>query len=113
MPQTDDAPSASGTSWVYVIELDSKVVGTRVKWDSRNPSYVPGRPCVYVGSTSRTPEERFEQHKRGFKAARIVKKYGVRVMQRACRRVPSDEAERREVARAARLRKRGWWVWQN
>jgi hypothetical protein len=34
---------------------------------------------VYVGSSARTPEERFEQHLRGYKSARLVKRYALRL----------------------------------
>jgi hypothetical protein len=33
--------------------------------------------ALYVGKTIRSPEERFQQHKDGYKASRYVKKYGV------------------------------------
>jgi predicted GIY-YIG superfamily endonuclease len=36
-----------------------------------------GRECYYVGMTGLAVEERFENHKRGHKAARIVQLYGV------------------------------------
>ena len=58
---------------VYVIELDSTAVAN------------PGEGYVYVGQTSRTPEERFEQHRDGAKNkhgrlyATVVKKYGVKL----------------------------------
>lgn len=37
-------------------------------------------PCVYVGMTGLTPEERFENHKKGIKAAGVVKRYGVKLL---------------------------------
>jgi hypothetical protein len=36
--------------------------------------------ALYVGKTNRTPEERFHQHKDGYKASRYVKKYGIRLL---------------------------------
>ena len=33
--------------------------------------------ALYVGKTNRKTEERFQQHKDGYKASRYVKKYGV------------------------------------
>ena len=56
-------------SRVYVIELD-RSAGRR-----RDPRI----PWVYVGSSARTPEERFEQHRRGYKSARIVKRHALRL----------------------------------
>ena len=37
-----------------------------------NPRY----PSVYVGQSVRPPRERLEQHKRGYRASRVVKKHG-------------------------------------
>jgi hypothetical protein len=36
-----------------------------------------GRDGYYVGMTGIPPAERFANHKRGYKAARVVQKYGV------------------------------------
>ena len=54
---------------VYVIELD-RAAGRR-----RDPRI----PWVYVGSSARSPEERFEQHLRGYKSARLVKRHALRL----------------------------------
>jgi hypothetical protein len=56
-------------SSVYVIELD-RSAGRR-----RDPRI----PWVYVGSSARSPEERFAQHRRGYKSARLVKRFAVRL----------------------------------
>lgn len=56
-------------SRVYVIELD-RSAGRR-----RDPRI----PWVYVGSSARSPEERFEQHQRGYKSARLVKRHALRL----------------------------------
>ena len=45
-----------------------------------NPKRDPKRPCVYVGMTGLTPEERFANHKAGTKAAPVVKRYGLRLL---------------------------------
>jgi enoyl-CoA hydratase/carnithine racemase len=34
---------------------------------------------VYVGSSARSPEERFDQHLRGYKSARLVKRFALRL----------------------------------
>ena len=58
---------------VYVIELDKTAVSN------------PGKGYVYVGETSRTPEERFKQHRDGARNkngrlyANVVKQHGVRL----------------------------------
>jgi hypothetical protein len=56
-------------SRVYVIELD-RAAGRR-----RDPRI----PWVYVGSSARSPEERFAQHLRGYKSARLVKRFALRL----------------------------------
>jgi hypothetical protein len=73
-------------------------------------------PCVYVGMTGRTPEERFQQHKAGYKAARFVHKFGIRLKPRqyqAYNPMTAAEAKYMEVEKARRLRNRGYGVWQN
>jgi hypothetical protein len=100
---------------IYVIELDSSILKLR-KFNDKNPNYKEGKPCVYVGMTYRTPEERFEQHRRGYKSSRYVKKYGIRLKPRLYEShnpMKREEAEKMEVEKARRLRNRGYAVWQN
>ncbi len=43
----------------------------------------PRRACrwgLYVGETSRDPDLRFDQHKKGYKASRWVNRFGVRLL---------------------------------
>jgi hypothetical protein len=54
---------------VYVIELRAGA-GRR-----RDPRI----PWVYVGSSSRDPEVRFAQHERGYRSARLVKRFALRL----------------------------------
>ena len=56
-------------SHVYVIELSAKA-GRR-----RDPRI----PWVYVGSSAREPETRFEQHRRGYKSSGLVRRFAVRL----------------------------------
>jgi predicted GIY-YIG superfamily endonuclease len=35
---------------------------------------------LYVGETSRDPDQRFDQHKTGYKASRVVSRFGVRLL---------------------------------
>jgi hypothetical protein len=60
--KTHNKPRAK--SKVYIVLL--KVVGRK------RSGY-----ALYVGKTNRKTEERFQQHKDGYKASRYVKKYGV------------------------------------
>ncbi len=54
---------------VYVIEL---AAGAGRRRD-------PRIPWVYVGSSAREAEIRFEQHRRGYRSARLVKRFAVRL----------------------------------
>ncbi|HEY1354675.1 MAG TPA: hypothetical protein VGF09_00020 [Solirubrobacterales bacterium] len=56
-------------SRVYVIEL-AREAGRR-----RDPRL----PWVYVGSSARDPERRFEQHRNGYRSARLVKRFALRL----------------------------------
>ena len=51
----------------------------------------PAKPCVYVGMTGLAVQERFQNHKAGRKAARIVKNYGIGPMPELLRLFKSDE----------------------
>ena len=65
--------------YVYVIELDEKVT-THKKFRLKNPNYIRGNGCVYVGQSARKPEIRFEQHKEGYKANYFAKLYGIKLL---------------------------------
>ena len=71
--------SAAHHHHVYVVLLS--VEAARLK-DVRaaNPDRDPARPCLYVGMTGLTPEERFANHKSGLKAAKVVQQYGIRLL---------------------------------
>ena len=102
---------------VYVIRLQQRAEHERAL-QRKNPNYVPGKPVVYVGSTGKTPEERFRQHLTGRRHwNRFVRRYGHRLFYWAMRDVPTfatrAEAEAAEAALAERLRARSWMVWQN
>jgi hypothetical protein len=92
-------PKARGHHNVYVVYL-------------RNPNG-DGRAGYYVGMTGLTPEERFHNHKNGIKAARVVKKHGVRLVPRLYAHLnpmPYEKAKAMEVFLAESLRKRGYVV---
>ncbi len=78
----------------------------------RNPNG-DGRAAYYVGMTGLTPEARFENHKNGVKAARVVKKFGERLVPKLYAHLnpmPYRKAQSMEVALADSLRKRGFVV---
>ena len=64
---------------VYVVLLDLDVGKIR-KVCAENPKCNPNKPCIYVGMTGLTPEERFENHKAGIKDAWVVKRCGIRLL---------------------------------
>jgi predicted GIY-YIG superfamily endonuclease len=64
---------------VYVILLDPSVL-RHPSILRLNPNRQPTKPCVYVGMTGLSVEQRFENHKKGQKSAWVVKKYGLRLM---------------------------------
>src|SRR5262249_31557056 len=70
-----------------------------------------GRIPVYVGQTAVTAQERFEQHERGYRAASVVKKFGVRIRPRLAsgfdEMTTQTEALAAEAELARPLRKRG------
>ncbi len=61
---------------VYVVLLSSKARKLRAV-RAENPKADPKKPCLYIGMTGLTPEERFQNHKSGLKAARVVQLYGL------------------------------------
>ena len=78
----------------------------------RNPKR-DGRAAYYVGMTGLTPEQRFENHKNGVKAARVVRKFGERLVPKLYAHLnpmPYEKAVYMEGALAESLRKRGYVV---
>ena len=68
---------------VYVIELRKKVFTENRKFREANPQFKEVLECLYVGMTSKSPRERFLQHKTGYRnkkghklSSNIVQKYG-------------------------------------
>lgn len=68
---------------IYVVELSKRVFTENTKFREANPQFNGVLECLYVGMTSKTARERFEQHKtgqkskKGFKlSSNIVQKYG-------------------------------------
>lgn len=97
---------------VYVVLLDPGV--TREPGVlAGNPARDPRRPCVYVGMTGISPEERFANHQAGYKASRHVFRYGVRLMPELyeyLNPMPYDAACQMEKELAEELRAAGYTV---
>jgi ribosome-binding factor A len=64
---------------VYVVLLDP-AVGKLRKVQNVNLDRDPAKPCVYVGMTGLTPEERFANHQQGIKSSTLVKRFGRRLL---------------------------------
>jgi predicted GIY-YIG superfamily endonuclease len=78
----------------------------------RNPQG-DGRAGYYVGMTGLSPEQRFQNHRAGIKAARVVRQHGVRLVPRLYAHLnpmPYRKALEMEAALADSLRKRGYQV---
>jgi predicted GIY-YIG superfamily endonuclease len=78
----------------------------------RNPKG-DGKAGYYVGMTGLDPEVRFENHKRGYKAARVVRRFGERLVPKLYAHLnPMSYAKavQMEAILADSLRKRGYVV---
>jgi hypothetical protein len=79
----------------------------------RNPRG-DGKAGYYVGMTGLTPNQRFQNHKAGVKAARIVRRFGERLVPRLYAHLnpmPYARAKEMEAILADSLRKRGFVVY--
>jgi hypothetical protein len=97
---------------VYVVLLDP-AVGRIRKVRAENPKRDRKKPCVYVGMTGLTPEERFANHKAGTKAAWVVKCYGLRLLPELyghLNPMPYEAAAQMEMDLAEDLRRAGYTV---
>jgi hypothetical protein len=115
--------STKKTYSIYVIELNPNVLKIK-KFREKNPDYIEGKPCVYVGYTDKTPEERFAEHKAGMRKGPLrwhntyAKNFGTRLKPRLFKyqnsqNMSQPEAKDMEIEKARRLRKRGYAIWQN
>jgi hypothetical protein len=97
---------------VYVVLLDATVSKIR-KVRAENPQRDPKNPCVYVGMTGLTPEERFANHKAGIKDAWVVRRYSIRLLPELYAHLnpmPFDAAAQMEKDLAEDLRRAGYTV---
>ncbi len=107
MPDTDDYHHS-----VYVILLDPAVL-RHSSVLRLNPERDPAKPCLYVGMTGLPIEERFENHKAGYKAAWVVEKYGVQLLPELFAHLnpmPYEAAAQMEIELAEELRAAGYTV---
>jgi len=99
---------------VYVVEL-SKDVLYEARFRKSNPDYISGKPCVYVGMTGLSPDQRFDKHKAGIQSNKYVFDYGLRLLPELYEMynpMPYGGACEMEVELAIGLREAGYGVWQ-
>ena len=110
---------------VYVVELRKKVFTENYKFRDANPQFNGVLECLYVGMTSKTPAERFKQHKTGYVSkkgykisAYFVQKYGAYLRPSLydhinLKPMTRNEALAMEEKLAWDLRRQGYAVWFN
>ena len=108
---------------IYVIELRKRVFTENFRFRAANPQFNGVLECLYVGMTSKTPRERFEQHKTGFinekghkLSSNIVQKYGVYLRPSLYEHLPpmtKVQALKMEKQLALELRRQRYAVWFN
>lgn len=109
---------------IYVIELSKKVFTENKKFREANPQFNGVLECLYVGMTSKTPKERFKQHKNGTLSkkghnisSKIVQKYGLYLRGSLFNHLDPiksrEEALKMEEQLALELRRKKYAVWFN
>ncbi|MEK6155070.1 ribose-5-phosphate isomerase [Flavobacteriaceae bacterium 3-367] len=108
---------------VYVIELSKRIFTENTKFREANPQFNGVLECLYVGMTSKTPKERFVQHKTGYRnkkghklSSNIVQKYGMYLRPSLYNHIGAltrTEALRMEEQLALELRRKRYAVWYN
>ena len=110
---------------VYVVELSKKVYTENYRFRAANPQFNGVLECLYVGMTSKTPAERFHQHKTGYIGKKgyklssyIVQKYGTYLRPSLydhlnLKAMTRQEALEMEKKLAVDLRRQGYAVWFN
>ncbi len=110
---------------VYVIELSKKVFTENTRFRNANPQFNGVLQCLYVGMTSKTPAERFKQHKTGYVnkkghklSANIVQQYGSYLRPSLydhlnLKPMTRLQALAMEKKMALDLRRKGYAVWFN
>lgn len=109
---------------IYVVELSKRVFTESAKFRAANPQFNGALQCLYVGMTSKTPKERFLQHKSGYinkkghkLSSNIVQKYGMYLRPSLYNHIDPlptrDQALKMEQLLALELRRKKYAVWFN
>jgi len=108
---------------VYVVELSKKVFTENTRFREANPQFNGVLECLYVGMTSKSPKQRLEQHKTGYRnlkghklSSNIVQKYGLYLRPSLYNHIglmTREEALKMEAQLALELRRQRYAVWFN
>ena len=110
---------------VYVVELSKRVFTDNTRFRIANPQFNGVLECLYVGMTSKSPIERFRQHKSGYinkkghdLSAYIVRKYGTYLRPSLYDNINQKPMTRQEALAMEKklawdLRRKGYAVWFN
>lgn len=109
---------------IYVIELSKRVFSENARFRAANPQFNGVLECLYVGMTSKSPKERFKQHKTGYVnkkghklSSNIVQKYGMYLRPSLYNHIDPiglrAEALKMEEILALELRRKRYAVWFN
>jgi hypothetical protein len=110
---------------VYVIELSKRVFSENARFRAANPQFNGVLECLYVGMTSKTPKERFRQHKDGYVNKKGIKlsaylpfKYGTYLRPSLYEHLNEKPMTRHQALKAEEklawdLRRKGYAVWFN
>ena len=124
-PIKNHIPLAGTVYRVYVVELSKRVFTENHRFRAANPQFNGVLECLYVGMTSKTPIERFRQHKTGYISkkgykisAYLVQKYGAYLRPSLYEHInlkpmTRNEALEMEERLAWDLRRKGYAVWFN
>lgn len=109
---------------VYVVELSKRVFTENARFRAANPQFNGVLQCLYVGMTSKTPKERFNQHKTGHISKKghkissnLVEKYGLYLRPSLYNHIgpfnTREEALEMERQLTLELRRKRYAVWSN
>ncbi len=109
---------------IYVIELSKKVFTENSKFRLANPQYNGVLECLYVGMSSKSPNDRFDQHVNGVKSKKgidisssLVKKYGKYLRPSLYQHLPAVSSKKAaqilEQKLASDLKRARYAVWSN
>lgn len=109
---------------IYVVELSKRIYTENYKFRVANPQFNGVLQCLYVGMTSKSPKERFEQHKTGYRnkkgykiSSNMVQKYGLYLRPSLYNHIKPlnsrEAALKMEERLALELRRKKYAVWFN